>query len=63
MSITAITNRLRKFNDDEAGIESLQVVMICAIAAIVLVAFAAVGDDIYGWCEDKVSELTDWSIG
>jgi hypothetical protein len=61
--LTKALNAVRKFHKDEAGIEALQVVMICAIAAIVLVAFATIGDDIYGWCEEKVEELLGITIG
>jgi hypothetical protein len=36
-------NSFRKFHSDEEGLEALQVVMIVAIAAMVLIAAAAIG--------------------
>jgi hypothetical protein len=63
MTLQALKSRLREFHRAEDGIEALQVVMICAIAAIILVAFATVGDDIFNWCREKVADLLDWDIG
>jgi len=36
-------NSFRKFHNDEEGLEALQVVMIIAIAAMVMIACAAIG--------------------
>jgi len=38
-----LTNAARKFHNDEEGLEALQVVMIIAIAAMIMIACAAVG--------------------
>ena len=38
-----LISKFRKFHCDEEGLEALQVVMIIAIAAMVLIACAAVG--------------------
>ncbi len=40
---TKITSSIRKFHRDEEGLEALQVVMIIAIAAMVMIACATVG--------------------
>jgi hypothetical protein len=37
------TSTARKFHNDEEGLEALQVVMIIAIAAMVMIACAAIG--------------------
>ncbi len=40
---TKLTNLIRKFHNDEEGLEALQVVMIIAIAAMVMIACATLG--------------------
>ena len=47
--ITKLTNTFRKFHSDEEGLEALQVVMIIAIAAMVMIACAAVGTKAKDW--------------
>lgn len=54
---------IRNFHQDEDGIEAVQVVMIVAIAAIILVAMMTVGNKIYGWMEKKWGELEGTKIG
>ena len=44
-----LTSRIRKFHSDEEGLEALQVVMIVAIAAMVLIAVVFVGKQIVFW--------------
>jgi Flp pilus assembly pilin Flp len=46
---TKLTNLFRKFHNDEEGLESLQVVMIIAIAAMILIAAATVGKSGVDW--------------
>ena len=58
-----VSNLVRSFHEDEDGIEAVQVVMIVAIAAIILVAMMTVGNKIYGWMEDKWGELEGTKIG
>ena len=43
---TKLTNVFRKFHSDEEGLEALQVVMIIAIAAVILVAAGTVGQSV-----------------
>jgi Flp pilus assembly pilin Flp len=50
------------FNADEDGIETLQVVMIVAIAAIVLIAVMTVGQDIFDWCVNSWLDLSESNI-
>jgi Flp pilus assembly pilin Flp len=56
------TNRFRKFNDDEHGLEALQVVMIIAIAAMVMVACATLGSKATSWMNGQWSTLEGTNI-
>jgi Flp pilus assembly pilin Flp len=58
----AIARRLTVFHRDEDGIEAIQVVMIVAIAAIVLIGFMTVGREIFGWMKDKWNEMKGQGI-
>lgn len=60
--MSAIKNLVRTFHSDEEGLEALQVVMIVAIAAVVLVAAATVGQSIVDWTKEKFEELQGASI-
>jgi Flp pilus assembly pilin Flp len=55
--ITKITKSIRKFHNDEEGLEALQVVMIIAIAAMVMIACATVGKAAVAWMGDKWKTL------
>ncbi len=48
---------LAKFHDDEDGIEALQVVMLVAIAAIILIAFMTVGQEVMTWMKGKWTDM------
>ncbi len=54
---TRLTSLLRKFHNDEAGLESLQVVMIIAIAAMIMIAAATVGSSGVEWMKLKSGGL------
>ena len=51
--LTKITNSVRKFHSDEEGLEALQVVMIIAIAAIVMIACATLGKTAVAWMKKQ----------
>ena len=55
--ITKFTSSIRKFHSDEEGLEALQVVMIIAIAAMVMIACATVGKAAVGWMTQKWESL------
>lgn len=57
-----LTKPFAAFHEDEDGIEALQVVMIVAIAAIVLIGFMTVGKEIFGWMKEKWGEMKDQDI-
>jgi hypothetical protein len=54
---TNLTNLFAKFHNDEAGLESLQVVMIIAIAAMIMVAAATIGNSGVKWMKDQAGKL------
>jgi Flp pilus assembly pilin Flp len=62
MMTSNLLNVARQFNNDEDGIEALQVVMIVAIAAIVLIAVMTVGQEVMTWAKEKKDELLGKSI-
>lgn len=53
---------VRDFDANEDGLESLQVVMIVAIAAIVLLAVMTVGQDVFDWCVNSWLDLSESNI-
>ncbi len=55
-------NAFRKFHGDEEGLEALQVVMIIAIAGMVMVAAATLGQEVVTWMKDKWSSLQGQNI-
>jgi Flp pilus assembly pilin Flp len=57
-----LINTIRKFHRDEEGLEALQVVMIIAIAAMVMVACATVGQKTTAWMNQQWTSLQGTSI-
>ena len=55
-------NVFRKFHSDEEGLEALQVVMIIAIAGMVMVAAATVGQAAVTWMKEKWQALQGQNI-
>ena len=51
-------NSLRKFHQNEKGLEALQVVMIIAIAAVCLIAVKYKWDEIRDWFDDMIGDGT-----
>lgn len=60
--LNKITKPFSSFHDDEDGIEALQVVMIVAIAAIVLIGFMTVGQEVFSWMKEKWGEMKGKNI-
>ncbi|MGD9637263.1 MAG: hypothetical protein AB7G28_26075 [Pirellulales bacterium] len=60
--MSTITNTLRKFHSDEEGLEALQVVMIIAIAAVILVAAGTVGQSVVDFTKEKLNALKDKQV-
>jgi Flp pilus assembly pilin Flp len=57
-----LTNVFRKFHSDEEGLEALQVVMIIAIAAVILVAAGTVGQTVVDFTKEKLNTLKDKQV-
>jgi Flp pilus assembly pilin Flp len=55
--VTKLTNSVRKFHRDEEGLEALQVVMIIAIAAMVMIAASTVGKAAVTWMKTNWGKL------
>jgi type III secretory pathway component EscS len=60
--MSAINSLVRKFHSDEEGLEALQVVMIIAIAAVILVAAGVIGQTVVDFTNDKMLLLKDKQI-
>jgi hypothetical protein len=56
---TKVSNALKAFHDDEGGMETLQVVMLVGIAAIVLIVVKLFWNEIRNWVVDLWTELKD----
>ena len=54
---TKLTSLVRTFHNDEEGLESLQVVMIIAIAAMIMIAAATVGKSGVDWMTTQSDKL------
>ena len=55
--ITKFTSSIRKFHSDEEGLEALQVVMIIAVGALVMIACATLGKAAVAWMQAKWDDL------
>ena len=53
-----ISEKISKFNNDEAGLEALQVVMILAVAAVALIAVKTQWTTISQWFKDVMGQGT-----
>jgi hypothetical protein len=58
--IFALRTNLKKFHQDERGLEALQVVMIIAVAAIIMLLVKSNYKHIKEWMEDLVTSITNW---
>ena len=59
-SLKKLQNRLNKFHNDEAGLEALQVVMIVAIAAVVLITIKLKYPAIKEWFNSTTDEIMEF---
>ena len=57
--LTQLKNAVSKFHNDEEGMETLQVVLIVALAAIAGVAVYQFGSQAKNWCQERVKALFD----
>ena len=47
----------KALHEDEDGLEAIQVVMIVALAAIIIIALMTVGQEIFDWMKEKWNKL------
>lgn len=52
---------IRRFHNEEDGIESIQVVMILAIAAVALLVIKNKWEDIKSFFNDNTDQAIEWS--
>jgi hypothetical protein len=52
-----LNNLFRKFHSDEEGMEALQIVIIIAIAALIMIAASTVGKEAVEWMGNKWNDL------
>jgi len=62
MSLDRIHKKLRRFHDDQEGLEAVQTVMIVAIAAVILIAVMTLGQEVFDWLREKWDELRGKNI-
>ena len=51
---------IKAFHEDEDGMESIQVVILLAIAAVVLAVLATFWEKISTWAGDLIDEVLTW---
>lgn len=54
---------LKKFADDESGMEVIQVLVLLAIGLGIVILFATLGDQIYDGVKDKVDAFINFLSG
>jgi Flp pilus assembly pilin Flp len=52
-----LKQNMTKFHRDEDGLEAVQVVMIVAIAAVVLIGMMKFGNAIFEWAKGRFDDL------
>ena len=57
----SIKNRILNFNKNQKGLETLQVVLIIAVAAIILALIVNQWPGIKSWAENAISAITGFS--
>ena len=53
-------SRVRRFHDDERGLEAMQVVMIIAIAALILALVKLFWSDVKNWVTPLLANIIGW---
>lgn len=53
-----LNSAVRKFHNDEAGLEALQVVMILAVAAVALIAVKTQWSTVKSWYDTVMGDAT-----
>lgn len=59
-SLTNLKQAAAKFHNDEDGLEALQIVMIIAIAALVLIAIKNKWPEVRDWMNEQVDGIMEF---
>jgi membrane protein YdbS with pleckstrin-like domain len=59
-ALTSLRQRISRFNSDERGMETLQVVLIVAVAAIILALIVNQWPNIKSWAESAIKAVTNF---
>ena len=62
-TVTMTNNRITSFDRDERGMETLQVVLIIAVAAIILALIVNKWEDIRTWAVEAIDAVTEFKTG
>ena len=57
----AAANRIARFHKNQKGLETLQVVLIIAVAAIILALIVNQWPDIRDWAVEAITAVTDFT--
>ncbi len=52
-----VKEQIVRFHNDEEGLEAVQVVMIVAIAAVILIAVMVLGQEVFDWLKEAWNSL------
>jgi hypothetical protein len=59
-ALNLFRNRLANFHREERGMETLQVVLIIAVAAVILAVFVRLWPEIRDWAEEVINNITSF---
>ena len=59
--LTHLRRAVKKFHENEAGFEVLQVVMIIAVSAIVLLFVKTNWESVKTWANDLIQQILGWT--
>ena len=63
MKVNQIRKRIASFHNNEKGMETLQVVLIIAVAAIILALIVNQWEAIRDWATSAIEAITDFETG
>ena len=55
-----VANSVKRFHNEEKGMEALQVVLIIAVAAVILAFFVRFWPEVRDWAEEVINNLIDF---
>ena len=55
-----LATSVKRFHNEEKGMEALQVVLIIAVAAVIMAFFVRFWPDVRDWAEEVITNLIDF---